>query len=59
VIVTQNTSILRWGGTLQYSMPYLKSAVVDLGLSAFVNHLIPIVIGAVITDPFDKVGSCA
>jgi hypothetical protein len=35
--------ILQWGGTLQYSMPYLKSAVVDLGLPDFVNHLIPIV----------------
>ena len=32
-----------WGGTLQYSMPYLKSAVVDLGLPDFVNRLIPIV----------------
>ncbi len=35
--------ILVWGGALQYSMPYLKSAVVDLGLPDFFNHLIPIV----------------
>jgi hypothetical protein len=35
--------VLNWGGTIQYSMPYLKSAVVDLGLPEFVNHLIPIV----------------
>jgi hypothetical protein len=35
--------VLNWGGTIQYSMPYLKSAVVDLGLPDFVNHLIPIV----------------
>jgi hypothetical protein len=35
--------VLNWGGTLQYSMPYLKSAVVDLGLPDFVNHLIPLV----------------
>jgi hypothetical protein len=35
--------VLRWGGSLQYSMPYLKSSVVDLGLPDFVNHLIPIV----------------
>src|SRR6478752_5291267 len=35
--------VLNWGGTVQYSMPYLKSAVVDLGLPDFVNHLIPIV----------------
>ena len=35
--------VLVWGGSLQYSMPYLKSAVVDLGLPDFFNHLIPIV----------------
>ena len=35
--------VLNWGGTIQYSMPYLKSAVVDLGLPDFVNHLIPLV----------------
>jgi len=34
---------LNWGGTIQYSMPYLKSAVVDLGLPDFVNRMIPIV----------------
>ena len=37
--------VLAWGGTLQYSMPYLKSAVIDLGLPEFVNHLIPLVEG--------------
>ncbi len=35
--------VLAWGGTVQYSMPYLKSAVVDLGLPDFVNRLIPLV----------------
>ncbi len=35
--------VLNWGGTIQYSMPYLKSAVVDLGLPDFINHLIPLV----------------
>ncbi|WP_407147871.1 hypothetical protein [Bradyrhizobium sp. ORS 86] len=35
--------VLSWGGTIQYSMPYLKSAVVDLGLPDFLNHLIPLV----------------
>jgi hypothetical protein len=35
--------VLNWGVTVQYSMPYLKSAVVDLGLPDFINHLIPIV----------------
>lgn len=35
--------VLNWGGTVQYSMPYLKSAVVDLGLPDFLNRLIPLV----------------
>ena len=35
--------VVTWGGSLQYSMPYLKSAVVDLGLPDFFNHLIPLV----------------
>jgi hypothetical protein len=35
--------VLVWGGSLQYSLPYLKSAVVDLGLPDFFNHLIPLV----------------
>jgi hypothetical protein len=34
---------LTYGGSLQYSMPYLKSNVVDLNLPEFFNHLIPIV----------------
>jgi hypothetical protein len=35
--------VLNWGATLQYSMPYLKSSVIDLGLPDFFNHLIPLV----------------
>jgi hypothetical protein len=35
--------VLNWGGSIQYSMPYLKSAVVDLGLPEFIDHLIPLV----------------
>ncbi|MDA9436458.1 hypothetical protein XH88_32635 [Bradyrhizobium sp. CCBAU 51627] len=35
--------VLNWGATIQYSMPYLKSAVADLGLPDFFNHLIPLV----------------
>ena len=35
--------VLNWGGTIQYSMPYLKSTVIDLGLPDFFNHLIPLV----------------
>jgi hypothetical protein len=38
-----NPRFLNWGGSLQYSMPYLKTAVNDLGLPDFINHLIPIV----------------
>lgn len=34
-----------YGFSLQYSMPYLKSNVVDLQLPDFINHLIPIVEG--------------
>jgi hypothetical protein len=44
-----NPRVLNWGATLQYSMPYLKSAVVDLGLPDFFNHLIPIVEAAMQT----------
>ena len=38
-----NPRFLVYGGSLQYSMPYLKSSVVDLQLPDFINHLIPIV----------------
>jgi hypothetical protein len=38
-----NPRVLVWGGSLQYSMPYLKSAVIDLGLPDIVNRMIPIV----------------
>jgi hypothetical protein len=38
-----NPRVFVWGGSLQYSMPYLKSTVVDLGLPDFFNHLIPLV----------------
>jgi hypothetical protein len=35
--------VLVYGGSLQYSMPYLKSEIEDLQLPDFINHLIPIV----------------
>ena len=35
--------VLVYGGSLQYSMVYLKSEVKDLGLPDLFNHLIPIV----------------
>jgi hypothetical protein len=40
---TPNPRAITWGGTLQYSMPYLKSSVRDYGLPEFINRLIPIV----------------
>jgi hypothetical protein len=44
--VMQNAFIpqtLVYGGSIQYSMPYLKSEVQDYQLPDFINHLIPIV----------------
>jgi len=38
-----NPRVLNWGATIQYSMPYLRSAVVDLSLPDFINHLVPLV----------------
>jgi len=35
--------VLVYGMSLQYSLPYLKSEVIDLQLPNFINHLIPIV----------------
>jgi hypothetical protein len=35
--------VLVYGGSVQYSMAYLKSEVQDLQLPDFINHLIPIV----------------
>ena len=40
---TPNPRAITWGGTLQYSLPYLKSSVRDYGLPEFINRLIPIV----------------
>jgi hypothetical protein len=35
--------VLDWGGSIQFSMPYLKSEIMDFQLPDFINHLIPIV----------------
>jgi hypothetical protein len=43
VSVTPNPQFLNWGLSLQYSLPYLKSAVYDFALPEVVNHLIPVV----------------
>jgi len=38
-----NPQSVRWGASLQYSMPYLKSNVVDFGIPEFFNRMIFIV----------------
>jgi hypothetical protein len=38
-----NPRVLIWGASLQYSLPYLKASVVDLGLPDVVNRMIPLV----------------
>jgi hypothetical protein len=43
VNIDNHPQFLRYGLSLQYSMPYLKSQVIDLELPDFFNHLIPIV----------------
>lgn len=43
VSTSPNPRFLQYGATVQYSMPYLRSSVIDLDLPAFFNHLIPIV----------------
>ena len=42
VDIEYHAQVLQWGGSLQYSMPYLKSNIVDLALPDFFNRLIPI-----------------
>jgi hypothetical protein len=43
LMTTPNPRFFNWGGSLQYSMPYLKSSVQDLGLRAFLNRMVPLV----------------
>lgn len=49
--------VLVYGGTLQYSMPYLKSEVKDLGLPDLINHLIPIVEAQFATPVANNLGN--
>ena len=48
---------LQYGFSLQYSMPYLKSSVVDLQLPDFFNRLIPIVEGSFQTPVSNNFGT--
>ncbi len=46
-----------WGGTVQYSLPYLKANVADLALPDLVNHLVPLVEFAFATPVGAPVGA--
>jgi len=48
---------LVYGASLQYSMPYLKSNIVDLELPDFINHLIPIVEAQLTTPVANNLGN--
>jgi hypothetical protein len=49
--------VLVYGGSLQYSMPYLKSEVKDLGLPDLINHPIPIVEAQFATPVANNLGN--
>ncbi len=38
-----NPTVLNWGFTLQYSLPYLNSNIGEIGGPEFVRHLVPLV----------------
>ncbi|HZZ36936.1 MAG TPA: hypothetical protein VFE03_14525 [Caulobacteraceae bacterium] len=51
-----NPKVLSYGMALEYSLPYLRAQVKDLGLPAFLNHLTPLV-EARFETPLDAPGS--
>jgi hypothetical protein len=51
--------VLAYGGSLQFSLPYLKSEIVDLRLPDFINHLIPIVEARLQTPVANNFGNSA
>lgn len=55
--IDRHPQFLTYGFSLQYSMPYLKSSVVDLQLPDFFNHLIPIVEGSFQTPVANNFGT--
>ncbi len=57
VSIDRHPQFLTYGFSLQYSMPYLKSSVVDLQLPDFFNHLIPIVEGSFQTPVANNFGT--
>lgn len=54
---TSNPQFLVWGGSLQYSMPYLKSMVADFQFPNFINYLTPIVELSLETEAADFDGN--
>jgi hypothetical protein len=60
--IVQGTSIpqvLVYGGSIQFSMPYLKSEIRDYQLPEFFNHLIPIVEAQFSTPVANNFGNSA
>ena len=58
--VVQGTPIpqvLVYGGSIQFSMPYLKSEIRDYQLPDFINHLIPIIEAQLATPVANNYGS--
>jgi hypothetical protein len=51
--------VLVYGGSIQYSMPYLKSEIRDYQLPDFINHLIPIVEAQFATPVANNFGNSA
>jgi hypothetical protein len=49
--------VVPWGASIQYSMPYLKSEIKDLGLPDFINHLILIVEAQMTTPAANNFGN--
>src|SRR3984957_11690319 len=49
--------VLTYGGSVQYSMPYLKSEIRDFQLPDFFNHLIPIVEAQLTTPVANNFGN--
>jgi hypothetical protein len=49
--------VLVYGGSVQYSMPYLKSEIQDFQLPDFINHLIPIVEAQLATPVANNFGN--
>lgn len=43
VEIEKSPTVFRWGGTLQYSLPYMNANVLEVGGPEFLRHLVPLV----------------